>query len=611
MPLARAQYRTWVSWAAYNLGIFTIGFSTIGGTDGLASSSPSDLSFSGPLDDISDRVRRISISRGRNNNLDVMLAGSATVDVADPDGIFNPDNPGVVRNWLTNPSAENDLVSWLANGGTTTVISRDAAHPAAGKIAVKNVCDGTGTHQGSQIGSAGLGTAAAGQIWSAGVTVYHEESTAKTFTLAINQRNAADVGLGDIAMATVTVPPGIPTRISGSVVLVAATTAQLRLKIYTDTAQVVTFWADAAQLEHADSPNPYCDGDQLTSKWEGTPHASRSIFGGVLYGELDDRLHPIAIRAYRASLLPDGSPIPIGRVPLLSVAYPLFYGWVRRSVWEPHGRRATVQLECVDLFYWLERAKPIIAATGPTTTGAAIGKILDAVGLADPNMRALDVGDAIPDFSADGTQNGLALIQGLLEAERGVFFSSGAGIATYRSRLSRLLEPTVGSIADSMTTLPPGVDFDEAKTRVTVRRTQNGYTAVATASSSPLSRYAYNDLELIETPYLSSDAQADSLANWILSQVATSRIPIYGLTIDNRESSLLDQILGRDLVDRITVSEAKLKTSGDYHIDSINHEIDVGGSGRHTTTYLLTKASTVNPFIIGTSVIGGSDVFVY
>lgn len=314
-----------------------------------------------------------------------------------------------------------------------------------------------------------------------------------------------------------------------------------------------------------------------------------------LAGMLDDRLHPVRV---------------VSRRDLYPGFESHFFGFVRRIVWQPNGRRGIAQLECVDAFYWLERTFPIIASMGPTTTGAAISAILDAASF-PTSWRILDVGDAIPDFSADGTQNGLALIQGLLEAERGVFFSSGAGIATYRSRLSRLLEPTVGSIADSMTTLPPGVDFDEAKTRVTVRRTQNGYTAVATASSSPLSRYAYNDLELIETPYLSSDAQADSLANWILSQVATSRIPIYGLTIDNRESSLLDQILGRDLVDRITVSEAKLKTSGDYHIDSINHEIDVGGSGRHTTTYLLTKASTVNPFIIGTSVIGGSDVFVY
>jgi len=53
-------------------------------------------------DDISSKLERIVVKRGRNDNLTTMLAGEATVDVRDPDGIFNPDNVDVLVNICTN-----------------------------------------------------------------------------------------------------------------------------------------------------------------------------------------------------------------------------------------------------------------------------------------------------------------------------------------------------------------------------------------------------------------------------------------------------------------------------------------------------------------------------
>jgi hypothetical protein len=408
--VARASYRCFVSWVAYNLGAFTIGFSQIGGTD-LLGTSPADLSFTGPYDDVSPKLSRVTFNRGRDDGLSIVGAGEATVDLRDPDGRFNPSNP---------------------------------ASPLA--------------------------------------------------------------------------------------------------------------------------------------------------------GVLDDRLHPIMLQGVI------GSP--------LTVAFPLFYGWVRRLVWEPQGRKGTAQLECVDLFYRLARAFPVIASTGPTTTGAAIGKILDAVGLPDPAARSLDVGDSILDFAADGSKSALDLIGDLLEAERGIFFVAGDGQATYRSRLTRQTGAVVGAIANSMRAIGPGSDFDQARTRVTVTRTQSGYTAVKTAPSLITGRLGLIDLPAIATPFLLNDGQADSLASWLLSQVATTRQPIYGLTIDNREQALLDQILAREIGDRITVTEAEGGTTGTFVIERLAHDVDVN-RGRHSAAYLLTKADTATPFRIGSSLIGGTDVLVY
>lgn len=411
--VARAVTNGWVSWGAYNVGLLSFDHSLFDGTD-VFGVSPLDASFGGTYDDVSSKLAQIQVSRGRSNNLDVVLAGTANVDLRDPTGIFNPDN---------------------------------AASP--------------------------------------------------------------------------------------------------------------------------------------------------------LYGQLEDRLHPIKLVDTFAG-----------------VTYGLFYGWVRRFHWEPQGRRGITRLECVDLFYWLNRANPVIASTGPTTTGAAIGKILDSIGFTDAGARDLDAGDTIPDFSANltvttptDTGSALALIQGLLEAERGVFFISGNGKATYRSRLSRLAKTSSTTITDKMSNAAPGVDWDQAYTRITVKRTQTAYTATA-FDSTVVAKVGYNDMPEIDTPYLTSDSQADMLASWILSQNTRPKPPMRDFTIDNREAAQLTQLLARELVDRITVNAARGGTSGDFHVDSLSLTID-GQSGAHTMAWLLSKASTINPALFDTADFSGAYEFVY
>jgi hypothetical protein len=223
-------------------------------------------------------------------------------------------------------------------------------------------------------------------------------------------------------------------------------------------------------------------------------------------------------------------------------------------------------------------------------------------------MRDLDVGDTILDFSANlpdsppgtpvtstGTGSGLDLIAGLLEAERGSFYVASTGKATYRSRLSRLAKTSSATITDHMNAMAPGVDFSRALSRVTVKRTQSGYSAVAAADAATLSKIGYADVATIDTPYLLTDPQADALAAWILSQVKTPRPPLRDFTIDGRrEDALLTQILTRELVDRVTVSATRGGTQGDFHIDNLSEVID--GTG-HTATWLLSRASTVNPIV--------------
>lgn len=337
-----------------------------------------------------------------------------------------------------------------------------------------------------------------------------------------------------------------------------------------------------------------------------------------LYGQIESRLHPCQLTGT-----------------LAGVTYPLFYGWVRGDQAKPGNRRSFATLTCVDLFYWTDRVYPVIASTGQTTTGTAIGLILDAVGWTDPRLRDLDVGDVIPDFSADGTVTATKLIEGLLLAERGMFFHAATGKATYRSRLRAfqgaatgtivttslpllLSGPStviafgpaasVGTITDRMSDIEPNVDFDLLQNRVTVTRTQTGYSAVKVDQGSA-NRIGYSDLQAINTPYLLDDSQADDLASWILSQVASPKPPIYDLTIDNREAGLLTQALAREITDRVTIVESAADTSGDFVLQQLAHTIDENGG--HTAVYVAQRPATAIPILFDTSTFDSPAVFVY
>ena len=309
---------------------------------------------------------------------------------------------------------------------------------------------------------------------------------------------------------------------------------------------------------------------------------------GPLYSALlADRMHPITLEG-------DG--------------FPIFSGWIRGITWEPTKRKGYAILDCVDLTYFLSKAYPIIAATGPTTTGAAIGLILDAIDWTDTGFRDLDVGDSIPDFSADGSQTALSLIEGLLDAERGTFYIAPDGVATYRDRHWRQTLDSVALIEDEMSFVAPGVDFDAAITRARVERLQSGYIAEAVAPANDQRKLGWNDLPPIETPYLLADAGADSLADWLVWVLGQPRPPMHELALDNRTAYQLYQMLARAFGERITVTSAQTGQSGDYHIEQIHHAI--GGTPRHVCNWLVSR---VIPKAIqfGVSTFDGTDVFVY
>lgn len=312
-----------------------------------------------------------------------------------------------------------------------------------------------------------------------------------------------------------------------------------------------------------------------------------------LFGLIEDRLHPA-----RLSMTLGG------------VAYSLFYGFTRRIKFTPTKRGGICSFELVDLFYWLQRDKPVIALTGWTTTGAVIGKILDAVGWVDPAGRLLDQGDDILSYEATGEKTALQLIEELLEVERGLFFIDGRGRARFVSRHSLLLSASQAAIVNQMRAVSPGVDFDRVRNYAEVAREGSG--VVKTAFDQPsINRVGRSEWSAITSAVLRDENQAQGLADYLVLLAKSARPSLHSLQIDNRTEYLLGQVLGRELGEVVTVSEAETGTTGNYRLEHLR----VGytqKTGSITASYLCSARPTPTPpFRIGISQIGGADVLVY
>lgn len=286
--------------------------------------------------------------------------------------------------------------------------------------------------------------------------------------------------------------------------------------------------------------------------------------------------------------------------------YDLFVGMTRSIVADPDRRSRSARIDLIDHLEYLNTVYPVVAA-GATTTGAAIGLILDACALTSSDTRDLDTGDTIPAFSADGSESALALITALLEAERGVFYVSKSGVLTYRDRSSLNGSDTVATFSGVAKALLPGVSLDSVRNRARVTRTGGVQQEANDAVSQ--GRYGYRDVSAIDTPYLLTDTDAAGLASYLVGGKGEPVSPIYGFTLDNADGATWLQILTRDLTERVAVSDVLSGVDGTYRIEQVAHAVSEGGK-YHTLDLVLSSVSG-SLFTIGVSTIDGADGLVY
>lgn len=84
-------YETKVAWSEQITGVFTIGYSRLGGTDVLGPEFPVPL-YDGTYDDLSTLVTEFQYQRGHSDDLTEVVATSGTIRIQDADEVYNPHN---------------------------------------------------------------------------------------------------------------------------------------------------------------------------------------------------------------------------------------------------------------------------------------------------------------------------------------------------------------------------------------------------------------------------------------------------------------------------------------------------------------------------------------
>lgn len=258
-----------------------------------------------------------------------------------------------------------------------------------------------------------------------------------------------------------------------------------------------------------------------------------------------------------------------------------------------------------------------------TTTGARIGQLLDGIDFNDPDFRqggwttsntrraTLDTGDSITAPNAEGDKSSLALVQELLEAERGTFYVSKDGKATYEERASRARRTTsLVTITTAALRSEPGFEFDSLINRQKVTRevitsgagTTPNVTSTVPPDATPqvaqnavsVKTFGVQDGSDITSVYLGSDAAALSLAQFIVNIRSSFAAPVV-VEMDGGDRGTTLQMMALELQDRVTVSDTVAGTSGDYVIEGIEIEVSEGGN-RYVTTFTLSEYG-LPPFV--------------
>lgn len=278
--------------------------------------------------------------------------------------------------------------------------------------------------------------------------------------------------------------------------------------------------------------------------------------------------------------------------------YPLFHGWTRTHEADPTPGVTTAWVEANDSFILLDEVYPVIAS-GTTTTGGAIAAILDEA--AFPGSEVLDNGDDIT-FEATGEVSALQLIADLLTTERGLFFFATDGTATYLDRHAQNRAPYTSAqstISDTMRALASAVDRDQVWNRATVART--GGTAQTYHDATGALGARIRDYRPIESGYLANDAQALALATYLVAQRKDGVSPIRYLDINNGQATPFAALLAREIGDRVAVVDSIGGTTGDYHIQGIDHEVDWSAQ-IHRGTWRLLKRDATQPLMWDVSI---------
>lgn len=296
--------------------------------------------------------------------------------------------------------------------------------------------------------------------------------------------------------------------------------------------------------------------------------------------------------------------------------YTLFTGYVERWPQNREGPNyAETVLPCVDGFELLSLAILPGASYPSETTGARIGRVLDAISWPS-SARNIATGQTSPPAYTFTTGDGviaLSHIQDCETAEIGQFFMDGSGTATFFDRHTSLGSTSLGTFTDEPSTDTGDIGYaaitatldkdliinDAIGTRISQGGADSPVTQEAMDSTSITDYFqrSQNYTNLL----IPTDTETLSNMQSRVVQYATPALRIEDVTITPGDNdSAWTQVLARDIGDRITVREHPPGGGAAISQDSFIQQYDLT-----VDTHASTASQTWG--LIGAAVLQGTE----
>lgn len=528
------------------------------------------------------RVRDMTFSRGRLNELNQIQAGIASLLLGDAVSDFDPGNAGTLVNLCTDPSFESGTAGWALSGSAT--IAQSAAI--------------------AQFGSKSLRVVATAAFGGAYLPAFIPVTPSTAYTLSVYV--APDAGgtpirarwdeytAGSVFVATrqVTITPSVGWQRVSVTAATDPTTVFVQPVIDSPTA-AQGFFIDGVQLEAGASASAYCDGDQPGCRWEGAPELSRSYRGGLFYPN---------VRPY----VPVRAQATIG-----GVTYPLFQHYVER--WPRTMRVASTwterSVQTVDGFDWMANAGLASASYSQESTGTRFANVLNTIGWSS-TLRTLGAGSATEQavaFAATDATKALSHLLGVAQDENGLFFIDSGGkvvfvqrhdlISTspYTTSQATFHDAVAGGAGFSFVDVQPVYDLDTTFNVWSVTRT--GGTAQVASDAPSQVLYGLRSQQL--SSMVATDGDALGQAQWKLNQFKLPLNRIDSVTVmPGNDTAFWQAVLPLEVGMRITIREqppgfASVKQA-DYLIQKIDAHFPAGTPAQATFTYGLWPADLLS-----------------
>jgi hypothetical protein len=268
--------------------------------------------------------------------------------------------------------------------------------------------------------------------------------------------------------------------------------------------------------------------------------------------------------------------------PTTAVQYDVFTGTIRSWGFGYRDKAdAIATVSATDLMADLAGAE-VTTTTTAGTSDVAAQNILDAVGIA---RASLQTGQSTLQATAFTNTNALSALQLVESSEQGALYGTPDGYMHFDDRHAILNETrsttsqaTFGAGNLTLTDIEIEYDSDLIKNAISITRSGGtAQTASDTTSISAYGRHSYSLTNLM----LSTDAQADGMADYILAQFKEPELRIRSVTFaPQAHADLMTQALSRQLRDRITVQYAPpgggSAISQELFIAGITHSVVAG-----------------------------------